>query len=182
VLFVGPGKWNSIDELGALLLPDDDENLIVTVHCYDPFFFTHQGATWSGPDTKVTGIRFPGPPAKPLLVDPKLNLRKGVIDWIGRYNTLPRERNPSSPIAFQDRLKLAHDWSEYYGRPIHMGEFGAYVAADPESRANFYREFRKALDRYGIGWAVWDWKAGFKYWEEANNRPAPRMHDALFGK
>ena len=45
-----------------LRLPDDDENLIVTVHNYDPFYFTHQGATWAGPDTKVTGIRFPGPP------------------------------------------------------------------------------------------------------------------------
>jgi endoglucanase len=181
-IFLGPGKWNSIDELGSLLLPDNDENLIVTVHCYDPFYFSHQGATWSGPDTKVTGIKFPGPPATPLVPDPSLKLKKGVLDWIEQYNTLPAEQNPSGPIAFRGRVKLAHDWSTYYGRPVHMGEFGAYIRADPESRANFYGAFRKDLDQNGIGWAVWDWKAGFKYWEDASNRPAPGMHEALFGK
>ena len=59
-LFVGPGRWNSPDELVNLRLPDEDENIIVTVHCYDPFNFTHQGASWAGPDQKVTDIVFPG--------------------------------------------------------------------------------------------------------------------------
>ena len=43
-IFVGPGRWNSISELPELRLPDDDDNLIVTVHNYEPFYFTHQGA------------------------------------------------------------------------------------------------------------------------------------------
>src|ERR1035437_4980153 len=85
IVFVGPGRWNSIDELKNLVLPDDD-NLIVTVHCYDPFYFTHQGATWAGADTKVTGIQFPGPPAKPLVPDASLQLNRWVLDWIQRYN------------------------------------------------------------------------------------------------
>ena len=46
-IFVGPGRWNSIGELPKLRLPDDDQNLIVTVHNYDPFYFTHQGADWA---------------------------------------------------------------------------------------------------------------------------------------
>src|SRR5262249_48785067 len=73
-IFVGPGKWNSIGELPHLRLPDGDENLIVTVHNYDPFYFTHQGATWAGPETAVTGILFPGPPLRPLVPDPSLEL------------------------------------------------------------------------------------------------------------
>jgi len=182
VIFLGPGKWNSIDELGSLLLPDKEDNLIVTVHCYEPFYFTHQGATWSGPDTGMTGIKFPGPPAKPLVPAPALKLRKGVLDWIERYNTLPAEQNPSGPLAFGGKIKLAHDWSTSYGRPIHMGEFGAYVRADAESRSRFCSAFRKTLDQNGIGWAIWDWKAGFKYWDDAARQPAPGMHEALFGK
>ncbi|MEY2465740.1 MAG: endoglucanase, partial [Verrucomicrobiota bacterium] len=79
-IFVGPGKWNQISELKDLVLPPDD-NLIVTVHCYDPFYFTHQGATWAGPDTKVTGIQFPGPPSAPLVPEASLNLNKRVLDW-----------------------------------------------------------------------------------------------------
>ena len=63
-IFVEPGAWGSIAELKNLELPPDD-NVIVSVHCYDPFYFTHQGATWAGPDPRQTGIVFPGPPATP---------------------------------------------------------------------------------------------------------------------
>ena len=108
-------------------------------------------------------------------------LSAGVLDWIGRYNTLPPGRNPSSPVAFRGKLKQAREWSDYYGRPVHLGEFGAYVGADDESRANFYREFRRALDELKLGWAMWDWRAGFKYWDAAKNQPAPGMREALFG-
>ena len=49
-LIVGPADWNSIDALGSLELSDDGR-LIVTVHYYNPFHFTHQGAEWaSGSD------------------------------------------------------------------------------------------------------------------------------------
>ena len=180
-IFVGPGKWNQIGELKNLILPADD-NLIVTVHCYDPFYFTHQGATWAGPDPKVTGIQFPGPPAQPLVPDPSLKLNPWVVDWIHRYNTLPTAQNPSSPLAFTGELKLARAWSDYYGRPVHVGEFGCFTKADPESRARFYEAFRRACDENQLGWAIWDWSAGFRYWDKAKNQPAPGMREALFGK
>ncbi len=44
-IIIGPPFWNGIWALGKLKLPKDD-NLIVTVHFYDPFEFTHQGASW----------------------------------------------------------------------------------------------------------------------------------------
>jgi len=179
-IFVGPGKWNSIEELPALQLPDDDDNLIVTVHCYDPYYFSHQGASWGGPDVKVTGIVFPGPPATPLVPDPALRLNNSVIDWISRYNSEPTETNPSSPKAFRSKLAKAREWSVYYGRPIHVGEFGAFVGANDQSRANFYRAFRQSLDELDLGWAIWDWKAGFHYWDQAKNRQAPGLRNALF--
>jgi len=45
-IVVGPVAWNGISELKSLELPADDRNLIVTVHYYGPFNFTHQGAHW----------------------------------------------------------------------------------------------------------------------------------------
>jgi hypothetical protein len=63
-----------------------------------------------------------------------------------------------------------------------VGEFGCYIKADAASRANFYGEFRRALEAANLGWAIWDWKAGFRYWNETTQSPEPGMHEALFGK
>jgi len=180
-IVVGPGQWNNVDELKNLVLPNDDDNLIVSVHCYDPFLFTHQGANWAGPDVKTTGVQFPGPPARPLVPDPSLKSR-WAIDWIHDYNTLPTDKNPSSPLAFAGKLKLARAWADYYGRPVHVGEFGCFTTADPVSRARFYAGFRRALDEQKLGWAIWDWNAGFRYWDGKKNEPAPGLRESLFGK
>jgi endoglucanase len=180
-IFVEPGDWGNVDELKNLVLPPDD-NVIVSVHCYDPFLFTHQGANWTGGLTPVTGIVFPGPPAKPLVPNPSLHLKLWVAHWIAQYNTLPAQKNPSSPMAFEGKIRQARAWSDYYGRPVHFGEFGAYTGADEQSRVNFYAAFRRALDGQKLGWAIWDWSAGFRYWDKQNNRPMPGMREALFGK
>lgn len=180
-ILVGPGKWNSISELVNLKLPDDDQNLIVTVHNYDPFYFSHQGATWSGPDVvKLKGIRFPGPPAKPLVIDASSSLAPHVLDWLARYNSNPGDSNPCSEALHKELVAQAKSWSDYYGRPIHFGEFGAFVEADAESRANFVKSFRQAFDEADVGWAIWDWKAGFRYWDPEQHRPAPGFREALF--
>ena len=145
-IFTEPGGWGGIDELKNLVLPPDD-NVIVSVHCYDPFYFTHQGASWTQGQTPVTGIIFPGPPTQPLVPDPKLDLKPKVKHWIKNYNTLPADKNPCGPLAFTDKMKFLHAWSAYYGRPIHLGEFGAYTKADEQSRANFYAAMRRAAEK-----------------------------------
>ncbi|MEM7314343.1 MAG: cellulase family glycosylhydrolase, partial [Planctomycetota bacterium] len=47
-VLVGPVFWNSISALSSFD-PPEDPNLVTTVHYYDPFEFTHQGATWVNP-------------------------------------------------------------------------------------------------------------------------------------
>lgn len=49
-VIVGPTHWNSRNDLDQLKLPEDDRHLIVTFHYYDPFNFTHQGASWAPPE------------------------------------------------------------------------------------------------------------------------------------
>lgn len=51
---IGPTLWNSATRLNQLVLPPDP-NLIITVHHYEPFDFTHQGAEWITPP-KPTGV------------------------------------------------------------------------------------------------------------------------------
>jgi endoglucanase len=181
LIVVEPGDWGNIDQLKNLVLPPD-VNIMVSVHCYDPFYFTHQGASWTDGQTPVTGIQFPGPPDHALVPDPNLKLSPQIIKWIHRYNTLPTAENPSSPLAFAGKLRYVKEWSDYYRRPVHIGEFGAYTKADPESRARFYAAFREEAEKDHLGWAIWDWSAGFKYWDKEAGHPVPGMAEALFGK
>jgi endoglucanase len=188
-IFLGPAFANDSWELDALRLPQTDTNIIVTLHDYDPFFFTHQGASWAGPDLATRPIFFPGPPSQP--VTPAAGVSDSVVNWIQRYNTNPPATNPSSPIAFSETIRLGSEWSKYYGRPVHYGEWGAYAGedgitggADGASRANFHRAFRSLLDQYRLGWAKWGWKSSFPYVNEPTGGsfvPAPlAMRDALF--
>ena len=44
---IGPTMWNNFTQLRTLRLPEEDRNILVTFHYYDPFRFTHQGASWT---------------------------------------------------------------------------------------------------------------------------------------
>ncbi len=76
-LIVGPANWNSINSLGSLELPDD-RHIIVTVHYYDPFHFTHQGAEWASGSDAWLGTTWDGTPAEERAVARDLDL---VAAW-----------------------------------------------------------------------------------------------------
>jgi endoglucanase len=48
-VIVGPTHWNNAKALEALRLPNDP-HLIASIHHYEPFAFTHQGASWIKPE------------------------------------------------------------------------------------------------------------------------------------
>jgi endoglucanase len=58
-VIIGPPFWNGIWALDKLNLPDDP-NVIVTVHFYDPFKFTHQGASWAEGSDQWKGMKWTG--------------------------------------------------------------------------------------------------------------------------
>ncbi len=176
-IVVEPGRWATVPALDFLHLPADDANLIVSVHNYEPFPVTHQGAEWVGL-LDLRGVVFPGPPAKPLAVPLSLRKRDDIVSWIDAYNRVPAGRNPSSALAIASQLADAAEWSARFGRPVHIGEFGAFQTLDPASRARYARAFRIAAERRKIPWCWWEWKGGFGYWDPAENKPMLRQ--ALF--
>ena len=53
MVVIGPAASNTYPALDSLQLPEHDHNIIVTVHYYNPFSFTHQGAAWAPPEIQA---------------------------------------------------------------------------------------------------------------------------------
>ena len=77
-LIIGPGNWNGIESLNTLKLPENDRNIIVTVHFYHPMRFTHQGAAWADEYKNLSGIKWTATPDEKEEVKSKL---KVASDW-----------------------------------------------------------------------------------------------------
>jgi endoglucanase len=77
-LVIGPGNWNGIESLNTLKLPENDRNIIVTVHFYHPMRFTHQGAAWAAEYKNLSGIKWTGTPDEKEEIESKL---KVAADW-----------------------------------------------------------------------------------------------------
>jgi aryl-phospho-beta-D-glucosidase BglC (GH1 family) len=50
-VILGLAEWGGLSGLNILQIPPD-ENLILTIHYYNPFKFTHQGAEWTGTESQ----------------------------------------------------------------------------------------------------------------------------------
>jgi endoglucanase len=170
IIVASPGMWGNAGELDQLHLPDNDDRIIVTIHCYEPFHFTHQGAGWVGLQD-LKGLVYPGPPATPLAVPPSLKDNPGIVSSIAAYNTKPTAENPISAKGIRETLDLAVEWSKRFGRPVHLGEFGAHQSGDDASRARYLRDVRRLAEERKIPWTLWEWKAGFGYWNPQSNTP-----------
>jgi endoglucanase len=66
IVVVGPSHWNSLKDLPLLKLPADP-NLLVTFHYYEPFHFTHQGASWVEETKNLHGITWGSPAERATL-------------------------------------------------------------------------------------------------------------------
>lgn len=156
IMTSGP-NWGGIDGLRKLTLLEDP-NVVYSFHCYDPFAFTHQGATWAGPDVKpLRGVPYPSSPeaVAPLLAD--LEQYPGSKKMLENYGV--QNWNKAKLAA---RFKQGIDWGIKNNAPLYCGEFGVFPPyAKPEHRANWFRDFGQVLAENQIGWAVWGWDEGF---------------------
>jgi endoglucanase len=58
-------------------------------------------------------------------------------------------------------------WAKKNDRPLFLGEFGSYQAADMESRARWTKAIRREAEKYGFSWAYWEFGAGFGAYDPA---------------
>ncbi len=57
-VIIGLAEYGGTSALNKLVLPQNEDNLILSVHYYNPFHFTHQGAEWVGGSNVWLGTKW----------------------------------------------------------------------------------------------------------------------------
>jgi endoglucanase len=148
IVVVGPTHWNSLADLPLLKLPPD-RNLLVTFHYYEPFHFTHQGATWAGPEVlHLHGITWGS--------DPDRAAMRADFDKVAAWS------------ASNHRPILLGEFGAYdkSGTPLDLRV--AYIGAA-----------RKEAESHGFGWAYWQFEGDFVAWDMPDQHWVQPVLDAL---
>ena len=152
IVMIGTANWGHPDGLTKLLLPAsvNANNTIITVHYYEPFHFTHQGAEW---------------------VD-------GATDWIGTP-WLGTESDQAPLIALFDRVTSWNE-GDNRGFEIFMGEFGVYSKNSAPAHQKAWTAFiAREAEKRNFSWAYWEYAAGFGAYDLGTGEWRTQLIDAL---
>ncbi|MCX6333105.1 MAG: glycoside hydrolase family 5 protein [Bacteroidia bacterium] len=163
-IVVGGSGWNTYTELKNLPVYND-ANLLYTFHFYDPFMFTHQGATWTDPSMDpLAGVPFPYNSAEMPACPASL---KGT--WIeSGLNNYPSQGN----IAYVKQLiDNAVSFRNSRNANVFCGEFGVYMKnSDDADRCYWYKAVKDYLEEKNIPWTIWDYKGGFGVFKKGSGQ------------
>ena len=163
-IIVGASSWNTYSELSKLPV-FADTNLIYTFHFYDPFLFTHQGATWTSPSMgPLANVPFPYDITKMPACPTAL---KGT--WIeGSLNTSYKTDGTIAKV--KQLIDMAVTFKNTRKVNVFCGEFGVYdLNSDPAERVFWYETVRNYMEEKGIPWTIWDYHGGFGLFQKGSD-------------
>jgi endoglucanase len=86
-----------------------------------------------------------------------------------------------------ERAQLGKDfakaaaWAKKETRPLYLGEFGAYSAADMDSRGRWTAAVVAEAKKHGFSWAYWEFGSGFGAYDPKAKAWRQPLLDALLG-
>lgn len=171
-LVIGSNLWQSFRCMKDLSIPENDPNIILSFHYYDPFLLTHYRASWVDHRDYTGKVHYPGCVVAPedLSAIPADTARK-YADWTRRVydkDAFTRDFNEALMVADAHGLKL------------YCGEYGCINSSPVMDRLRWWRDINEVFDEMGIARAVWDYKGEFGILKQ--ERPDRLMIDALMGR
>lgn len=99
----------------------------------------------------------------------------GSNAWLGtKWLDTEAERE-----TVETEFTYALSWSEANHVPIYVGEFGAYSAADIESRERWTTFIGRWLEEKNLSWAYWEFSSSFGIYNPSNKQYNDVLVDAL---
>ena len=163
------------DSLGDLLTTQtiDDPNIICSFHFYEPYAFTHQGASWGSVEWNYFSD-VPYPATSSQIAD----RLKNIPDDSARYQLYLYGAEGWNAASILQRIAFAAAWGRERHVPVVCNEFGAFRDTAPQdSRARYLHDVRTALDQNSIGGGMWDWSGNFGLVKHQANEIVPDRLD-----
>jgi endoglucanase len=153
-IIVAGANWSDVEDL-LVLTPLPDPNVIYNFHFYDPHTFTHQGATWG-----ANYWHFESRLAYPASLETAQKVAATEPDAYNRLQVLRYALDHWDANRIAIEIGQAAEWAKRWNVPLTCNEFGVYRRdSDPQDRARWLHDVRATLERYGIGWNMWDFGA-----------------------
>lgn len=171
--------WNSIRALEELT-PVKDPNVVYNFHFYKPKQFVSQGATWGWKMLQYFhNVSYPSSPKNIAPLLPKIDNKtaRRILQSYGeqRWNA----------EKLEELISQAAAWAKAHRVRLTCNEFGVYrKVAPPDDRNAWIRDVRSLLEKYQIGWAMWDYNHGFGVMDRVNGKLIPDVKtlQALFNR
>lgn len=149
-VLVGGVFYNSVTSVQYLDAPYD-ANVIYNFHCYEPFLFTHQSASWLPNMPSDLTVRYPEPLSSYKEKTNSFNKDfAAALYLVGDAET--------GPAFFEALFESAIQKAKAHDVALYCGEYGVINKADAESTANFYRDIHDVFEKHNIGRAAWTYK------------------------
>ena len=159
-LVIGSNMWQSYGTIKYLKVPENDKNIILSFHYYNPMILTNYGAWWT-PIGKYTGkVNYPGVLVSKEDYDAASDSVKAVIDE-NKFTT--EEWNIDRIRAdFKDAIEAA----KKYNLQLFCGEWGVYEPVDRELAYKWTKDMLTVFDEFNIAWTTWCYDADFGFWDQ----------------
>lgn len=145
VLFVGTNRGNQLWTLKFLKLPQD-KHLVITIHYYYPFLFTHYHPNEAKASNFSGKVHYPG-----KTIDDE--------DFRNLPETLKKEYSQYRDVYDKKRIyadfKPAFDFSKKHGIPLNIGEFGCRRFSAPEDRLQWFKDVTSILKENNASYTLW---------------------------
>lgn len=152
-ILIGATNFNSIYELSRKK-PFSFKNLIYVFHFYEPFIFTHQGASWVGNQNKTINIPYPYDSSKMPKMNEKVKGTSGETNY-NHYNIM------ANKISLSHKIELIKSWSIKNNVELWCTEFGAIKSIPLEYRCEYFKDLINVLQTNNIKSYVWEYSGNF---------------------
>lgn len=172
MIVLDASSHSSIGALSTLAVPQNDPNIMLSVHFYTPHLLTHYQAGWWPALKRLTiKLHYPGQLVSRQDVDTirdSENLR--VVNYYNGYY---------DKAVLTENIQIALDKSKETGLQIHIGELGCIENTDPTVRQNWMSDVAVICKEHNVAFSVWGYKGGFGIMNDNGTAKDQRVIDAL---